>query len=90
MLKFAWRWSQIGDAVFVHDRNDIERDLMPGVIAAVDRDRSDVSIGVKVDDGDGPRWVWMTPLFMHPRPLDSEESCWICDQNDARKKEAAR
>ena len=88
-MKFAWRWAQVGDPVLVHDRNDIERDLMPGVIAVVKRDRSNMSIGVRVEDGDETRLVWMTSLFMHPRPLDPEESCWICDQNNALKKKAA-
>ena len=89
MLKFAWRWAEVGDAVLVHDRDDIERDLMPGVISVANRNKSDTSIGVRVDDNGETRWVWPTPLFMHPRPLDPEESCWICDQNSARKKEAA-
>ena len=81
MLRFAWRWAQVGDRVLVHDRENLERDLMNGVVAVVNRVNHDTSIGIKLDDNGETQWLWPTPLFVHPSPLDPDESCWICKEN---------
>ena len=83
MLNFAWRWAEVGDNVLLHDRYHPERDLMSGVIAVVNRVKGDTSIGVRVDENGITRWVWPTPLFLHPAPLDPAESCRICDEHAA-------
>lgn len=84
MMRYAWRWAEVGDKVLVHDREHLERDLLAGVVAVVKRDKQHHSIGIRVDDNGQNRWVWPTPLFVHPDPLDPDESCWICDENAAR------
>lgn len=84
MLRFAWRWAAVGEQVLVHDREHPERDLMNGIVAVAKRVKHDTTIGIKVDDNGETRWVWPTPLFVHPNPLDPNESCWICEENAAR------
>lgn len=85
MLKFAWRWADVGDKVLIHDRNKIERDLIPGVVAYVSRVSSVTTMGVRVVDEGVEKMIWPTPLFVHPDPLDpAETDCWICAENAQR------
>ncbi len=84
MLKFAWRWMKVGDRVLVHDRHNLERDLMPGVVEHVTRLDGQTGIGVRLSGESEPRYLWPTPLFVHPDPLDADEQCRICDENDER------
>lgn len=85
MLSFAWRWASVGNKVLIHDRHDVDRDLIPGVIAYVSRVDQVTKIGVRVVDKGVEKMLWPTPLFVHPDPLDPNElGCWICKANDKR------
>lgn len=83
MLKFAWRWAQVGDKVLLHDRHNLERALIPGVVEFVTRVDRQTRLGIRIGEDNETRFVWPTPLFVHPDPLDAAETCWICAENDA-------
>ncbi len=86
MLSFAWRWAKVGDEVLIHDRHNVERDLIPGVVAFVTKAKRVTTIGVRLVDHGVEKVIWPTPLFVHPNPLDPNEvGCWICEENDARR-----
>jgi hypothetical protein len=85
MLSFAWRWSKVGDKVLIHDRHNVERELLPGVVAYATRAKRVTTIGVRLMDNGVEKMIWPTPLFVHPDPLDPNEvGCWICEENNAR------
>lgn len=83
MLKFTWRWTKVGDKVLVHDRHNLERGLIPGVVAAANRIDRETRIGIRIVEDGETRFLWPSPLFVHPDPLDPAETCWICAEIDA-------
>jgi hypothetical protein len=80
MLRFAWRWAQVGDPVLVHDRKHPEKGLLEGTVAFVRRANRITQLGIRVTDNDNSYVVWPAPACVHPDPLDPDEACWTCDQ----------
>lgn len=83
MLRFAWRWIRRGDRVLVHDIDDQDTPLRPGVVTHVERGRSGTRAGIRLDPVDENPVVWMPSVYVHPDPLDPEESCPMCDHRNA-------
>ncbi len=79
MLRFAWRWAEVGDAVVFHATGDPTEVPSPGVIAFVDRPGGVIQVGIRVgDDADGPV-IWPFRSDVHSDPADPGEHCIRCD-----------
>ena len=78
MLKFAWRWARVGDAVLVHDRRAPHKGLQPGTVAFNERVEGITRLGVRIAENGSYRIVWPAQACVHPDPLDVNESCTTC------------
>ena len=90
VLKFAWRWAKVDDKVLVHDLHNLERALIPGVVAVVKRVDRQTRLGIRIVENGETRFVWPGQLFVHPDPLDPAETCWICADNDVLDQSCAQ
>jgi hypothetical protein len=85
MKRLRWNALRVGDKVLVHDPVDPVSALRPGTVAMVDTMRDSNDIGVRVTfDGHGSKVVRPLRLTVHLDPRDRTESCWRCDERDAR------
>ncbi|MGH1490774.1 MAG: hypothetical protein ACRBK7_15515 [Acidimicrobiales bacterium] len=79
MLRFAWRWAEVGDRVVVHATDDPAQAPLAGVIAFVDRPDGVTMVGVRVGtNGDG-HVIWPFRSDVHSDPADPGEHCIRCD-----------
>lgn len=79
MLRFAWRWSQIGDVVVVHDSQTSPKELVGGVVAFVERQDQVTRVGIRLTEDGVDRVVWPSRFDVHPDPFDQGERCIRCD-----------
>ncbi len=82
MLSFAWRWAQVGDAVFVHTVEDPSAELLPGVVKFAQRHGRVTRLGIQVAETGLKRVQWPFRQDVHPDPLDPAEHCIRCDRSD--------
>lgn len=79
MLRFAWRWAQVGDVVVVHDNVASPKELTDGVVAFVERSSQETNVGIRLATDGGNRVVWPSRFDVHPEPFDAGERCIRCD-----------
>jgi hypothetical protein len=80
MVRLEWNALRVGDRVLVHDAGDPAMQLLPGVVAMVQRLQGRNDIGVRVAPRSG-RLSVLRPsrLAVHSDPRDTTQDCWRCD-----------
>ncbi len=80
MVRLEWNALRVGDHVLVHDPDDRDMRLVPGVVALVDTMRGTNDIGVRIASNDGSSHVVRPArLAVHSDPRNMAEPCWRCD-----------
>ena len=81
MLRLEWNALRVGDKVLVHDANDAQLRLVPGVVAMVESAKGfdDIGIRTRFRPRRGGRVVRPRRLAVHLDPVDPTQSCWRCD-----------
>ena len=80
MLRANWNGLAAGDHVLVHDPEDPEHALLPGVVALVEMTSSTNVIAVRLLGRARGRTVRPQRFEVHNDPLDHGEQCWRCDR----------
>jgi len=75
MMRFAWRWAQIGDRVHVHHR-EAPHTLMPGVVTRVRRFPRRTEVAIRLDDEISVQRF--ARQYVHSDPKDPAEPCPLC------------
>jgi hypothetical protein len=88
MLRFDWDALRVGDSVRLHDRDQADLALVPGIVAMVDTKKRSNGIGIRIGSTKGKVILWPSRLAVHLDPRDPTEECWRC-QALAAKAEGA-
>jgi hypothetical protein len=80
MLRVHWNGLAAGDHVLVHDPEDPEHALVPGVVALVEVTSSTNVIAVRLQGRARGRTVRPQRFEVHNDPPDHDEQCWRCDR----------
>lgn len=75
MMRFAWRWAQVGDRVNVH-HHEAPHTLMPGVVTSVQRSRRRTDVAIRLDDERSVRRF--ARQYVHSDPKDPSDTCPLC------------
>jgi hypothetical protein len=80
MLRLRWNELIVGDRVLVHDADEPNQVLVPGVVTNVHpaAGSNEVSIRLKRDRQASSRIVAPQRLAVHTDPIGFDESCWRC------------
>jgi hypothetical protein len=79
MILLQWNALRPGHHVLVHDDDDPEMPLLPGVIATIQTAPSSNDIGIRIFLPTGRRAIRRPRrLAVHLPQLDPTESCWRC------------
>jgi hypothetical protein len=81
VLRTEWNALEVGDRVLVHDPDDPEHTLVPGVVTAVDQTAGSNTVEFKLRaQGSASRSIRPARLTVHADPVDFDETCWRCDR----------
>ena len=80
MLRMQWNRLAAGDHVLVHDPEDPDHALLPGVVALVEVTSSTNVVAVRLQGRARGRTVRPQRFEVHNDPPDHDEQCWRCDR----------
>ena len=79
MILLQWNALRPGHHVLVHDDDDAEMALLPGVVATIQTTRSSNDVGIRMSLPAGRHGVRRPRrLAVHLPQLDPTEGCWRC------------
>ena len=84
MLKCHWNALRRGDRVLVHDVDDAELTLRPGVVTLIDTQSAGRDVTIRYTTG-SVRNVRPRRFAVHLDPVDDGDGCWRCVDNQSRQ-----
>ena len=81
MLRQQWNALRVGDHVLVHDVDNPELVLVPGVVSLVQNASGSNVVAIMLAASDGHRLVKPRRLAVHTDPVGLDEQCWRCDRD---------